>query len=365
MKKRKQADVTTFKPVSRAKKDSSSSSSNSDSSNKESKKIPSKPKTIFSGPCIPLVKRGVSSSSSSDTSESSSQSGRGRDNGSGLENYNQNRRSGNRCDDNSRKIDHKTNIIGHIGYLRFIMAGYTIKDNKLRHLHCNANDHYMHERYIQAADFFTQALEYIQYKGTTRAHKDLQISYLKKRSICYVRLEQYENTLADCEHLLSIRNSVKEWKRKAVALSKLNRPTEAVAAIRACFLLQAKNPHLSTKKRKRLNERLEKMYQRDSEEERKRKRLEEEKENLPSSKKQKTQLKKPSDGKNLTEAPLKPSNKINQLTKQGADELQKETDNYMYANPDVICLGFIKKEPAELVDLCSPPRARHSETNRT
>ena len=59
-------------------------------------------------------------------------------------------------------------------------------DSRHKQLHDKANDHYLRQQYKQAAQFFSQALECI--RPVTQTHRELQLSYLNKRSVCYLKL---------------------------------------------------------------------------------------------------------------------------------------------------------------------------------
>ncbi|XP_071964791.1 probable helicase with zinc finger domain [Antedon mediterranea] len=98
-------------------------------------------------------------------------------------------------------------------------------DEKHKELHDQANKEYQLQHYTQAAVLFTQVLEYVR----PTSQKDLHLSYVNKRSQCYLKLEKYEKAIEDCDELLNLtqNRSGKALSRKTVALAKLNRYQDA------------------------------------------------------------------------------------------------------------------------------------------
>jgi tetratricopeptide (TPR) repeat protein len=121
-------------------------------------------------------------------------------------------------------------------------------DSRHKQLHEKANDRYLRQQYRDAAELFTQALEYIR-PSVSNQHRELQLSYLNKRSVCYLKLEQYEKTLADCNTLLSLAQNrsgnAKALTRKTQALSRLGRVKEAYEAAKQWTNVEPKNPQAS------------------------------------------------------------------------------------------------------------------------
>ncbi|XP_038069639.1 probable helicase with zinc finger domain [Patiria miniata] len=135
-------------------------------------------------------------------------------------------------------------------------------DSRHKQLHEKANDRYLRQQYREAAELFTQALEYI-HPSVSNQHRELQLSYINKRSVCYLKLEQYENCLEDCNQLLSLstRNRsgmAKALTRKTQALSRLGRVKEAFDTAKAWTNIEPKNPQAS-KEMNRLKKALQQM----------------------------------------------------------------------------------------------------------
>ncbi|XP_033117671.1 probable helicase with zinc finger domain [Anneissia japonica] len=98
-------------------------------------------------------------------------------------------------------------------------------DGKHKQLHEQANTQYQQQHYLQAAILFTKVLEYVR----PTSQKDLHLSYVNKRSQCYLKLEKYEKAIEDCDELLHLtqNRSGKALSRKTIALAKLNRFQDA------------------------------------------------------------------------------------------------------------------------------------------
>ncbi len=121
-------------------------------------------------------------------------------------------------------------------------------DSRHKQIHDKANDRYLRQQYREAAELFSQALGCIR-PSASNQHRELQLSYLNKRSMCYLKLEQYEETLTDCNQLLSLSQNrsgtAKALTRKTQALSKLGRIKEGYEAAKAWTVAEPKNPQAS------------------------------------------------------------------------------------------------------------------------